>query len=250
MRDISLMYLFNLAVRRIWILILAAIVFAVGAFCYCEFVATPVYTATASVLVTNGGIMVQESTDGKETISTTDITASINLVDTVTDILETSDIYKELAKSTGEKYTYSQLKGRTTISSKTDHSMFVDVSVTASNPDEATMLVNAFVKLTPEYIVEFVPYSNVAVAATADSATLVFPRTTTMIALAAVVGIVLAFAVALLIDSFDQAILGEKDFTSHYDIPLVGSIPDFESLGIVSTSNYYQKGAGNNGYQK
>ena len=68
-------------------------VFAAGAFGYCKFLATPEYTATASVLVTNGGIMVQESTNGQDTISTTDITASINLVDTVTDILETSDIY-------------------------------------------------------------------------------------------------------------------------------------------------------------
>lgn len=248
MKDISLMYLFDLAVRRIWVLILAAVVFAAGAFGYCKFLATPEYTATASVLVTNGGIMVQESTDGKETISTTDITASINLVDTVTDILETSDIYIKLAEEMGNKYTYKQLKGKTTISAKTDHSMFVDVSFKASDPKEATEMVNAFVELTPEYIVQFVPYSSVAVAQTADSATLVFPRTTTISAVAAMVGIVLAFAVVLLIDSFDQAILGEKDFTSHYDIPLVGSIPDFESMGVVTSSNYYQKGVNNSGY--
>lgn len=248
MKDISLMYLFDLALRRIWALILAAVVFAAGAFCYCKFLATPQYTATASVLVTNGGIMTKSDTDGNETISTTDISASINLVDTVMDILETSEIYKQLSENMDNKYSYKQLKAKTTISSKADHSMFVDVSFKASSPKEATEIVNAFVELTPEYIVEFVPYSNVAVAATADSAALVFPRTTTTSAIAALVGVVLAFAVALLIDSFDQAILGEADFTSHYEIPLVGSIPDFESMGIVSSSNYYQKGVSNSGY--
>ena len=164
------------------------------------------------------------------------------------DILETSEIYKQLSESIDGEYSYKQLKSATTISSKTDHSMFVDVSFRASSPSEATEIVNAFVELTPEYIVEFVPYSNVAVAATADSAALVFPRTTTISAIAALIGIVLAFAIALLVDSFDQAILGESDFTSHYEIPLIGSIPDFESMGIVSSSNYYQKGAGNGGY--
>ena len=248
MKDISLMYLFDLALRRIWVLILAAVVFAAAAFGYCKFLATPQYTATASVLVTNGGIMTKSDTEGDETISTTDISASINLVDTVMDILETSEIYKKLSESIDGEYSYQQLKSKTTISSKADHSMFVDVTFRAESPKEATEIVNAFVELTPEYIVEFVPYSNVAVAATADSAALVFPRTTTTITIAGLVGAVIAFAISLLIDSFDQAILGESDFTSHYDIPLVGSIPDFESMGIVSSSNYYQKGASNGGY--
>jgi len=248
MKDISLMYLFDLALRRIWALILAAVVFGAAAFCYCKFLATPQYTATASVLVTNGGIMTKADTDGNETISTTDISASINLVDTVMDILETSEIYKKLSESIDGEYSYKRLKAGTTISSKADHSMFVDVSFRASSPQEATEIVNAFVQLTPEYIVEFVPYSNVAVAATADSAALVFPRTTTSIFISSIVGVVVAFAVALLIDSLDQAVLGEADFTMHYDIPLVGNIPDFESMGIVSSSNYYQKGVSNSGY--
>ena len=192
--------------------------------------------------------MAKSDTDSNETISTTDISASINLVDTVMDILETSEIYKQLSESIDGEYSYKQLKAGTTISSKADHSMFVDVSFKASSPEEATEIVNAFVELTPEYIVEFVPYSNVAVAATADSAALVFPRTTTTSAIAALVGVVLAFAIVLLFDSFDQAILGESDFTSHYDIPLVGSIPDFESMCIVSSSNYYQKGVNKGGY--
>ncbi len=247
MKEISLMYILNLALRRIWALILAAVVFAAGAFCYCKFLATPEYTATASVLVTNGGITVQNSNDNREAISTTDISASINLVDTVTDILETSDIYKQLAEKTDNQYTYKQLKSRTKISAKTDNSMFVDVSFSAADPVEAAKMVNAFVELTPEYIVNFVPYSNVAVAATADSATLVFPNTTAISFIAAVIGVAIAFVIVFIVDSFDQAILGEKDFTSHYDIPLVGSIPDFETMNIEST-NYYQKGAGTNGY--
>ena len=248
--DFSLMYFLNLAIRRLWALLLAAVLFATGAFCYCKFLATPQYTATASVLVTNGGIIVQESINGTESVNTTDITASIHLVDTVIDILKTSDIYKQLAEDINNKYSYAALRGRASISEKSTSSMFVDVSFKASNPEEATILVNKFVALAPEYITKFVPYSNVAIAATADSASLVFPRTTTVCMLAALVGIAVAFIIVLLIDSFDQAILGEKDFTSHYDIPLIGSVPDFESMGVVSSSNYnYQKGGYNNGYQ-
>ena len=248
MKEISLIYLFNLALRRIGVLILSAIVFAAGAYGYCKYLAVPQYTAKASVLVTNGSIMEQRVGTGKDTISTTDIAASINLVDTVTDILQTSGIYKQLADQLGDGYSYDQLKGRMSISKKTNNSMFVDVSFTASDPNEARKIVNAFVELTPEYIVEFVPYSNVAVAATADSAGLIYPRTLVTTFFMAIIGAVLSFAVVFLIDSLDQAIKGESDFTSNYNIPLIGSVPDFETIGIVSTNNYYQKGTGNNGY--
>lgn len=248
MKEISLMYLFDLALRRLWALVLAAVVFAAGAFCYCKFLATPQYTAKASVLVTNGGIMTQQIENGNDTISSTDISASVNLVDTVIDILKISDIYKDLAKELDGKYTYSQLKGRMSITEKENRSMFVDVSFKASNPKEAVEIVNKFVEMSPEYIVKFVPYSSVAVASTADAAALVFPRTKTTTATAALVGMVFAFALVFLIDSLDQAILGEKDFTAHFDIPLVGIIPDFESTGVVAPSNYYQKGGKDSGY--
>ena len=83
---------------------------------------------------------------------------------------------------------------------------------------------------------------------TADAASLVFPRTKTTTLTAALVGFVFAFGLVFLIDSFDQAILGEKDFTSHFDVPLIGVIPDFESTGVVAPSNYYQKGGKDSGY--
>ena len=248
MKEITLMYLFDLAIRRLWALILAAVVFAAGAFCYCKFLAVPQYSATASVLVTNGGIMTQESSNGKETISTTDINASVNLVGTVIDILKISDIYKALSEDLEGRYTYKQLKSRFSISEKGGNSMFVDVSFKSADPKEAVEIVNMFVEASPEYIVAFVPYSHVAVASTADSASLVFPQTTTTTATAGLVGIVFAYALVFLIDSFDQAISGEKDFTSHFDIPLIGTIPDFESIGVIAPSNYYQKGGSSNGY--
>ncbi len=215
--------------------------------CFCKFLATPAYTATASVLVTNGGIIVQESYNGSESVNTTDITASINLVDTITDILETSDIFKQLSNEADVDYTYSDLKNMATVSGRTDNSMFVDVKFKASSEKEATELVNKFVSLAPEYITKFVPYSNVAVASTADKATMVYPKTMSTVMIVALVGAVLAFAIVLLIDSFDQAILGEEDFTSHYSIPLIGSVPDFESIGIIGSNNY-QKGGSKGGY--
>ncbi|MBR4073399.1 MAG: hypothetical protein IKK24_05575 [Clostridia bacterium] len=248
MKEFTLMYMFNLALNRIWALLLAAFFFAAAAFCFCEFLATPAYNATASVLVTNGGIIVKDNYDASESVNTTDITASISLVDTITDILETSDIFKQLAEETNGAYSYSELKQMATVSRRTDNSMFVDVSFKAESSKEATELVNAFVALAPDYITNFVPYSNVAVASTADKAVMVFPRTALTVVIVGVLGAVLAFGVVLLIDTLDQAISGDEDFTTHYDIPLIGTVPDFESIGIIGANSNYQKGGYKSGY--
>lgn len=238
MKEISIMYILNLALRRLWALILAAIVFAGAAFGYCKFLATPRYSATASILVTNGAILVQNPTiEGDETVNSTDISASISLMETVSDILKTPDIFRTLSDEIGNRYSYGTLKGMMSIASRSNKSLFIDITFTATSREEAIDLVNKFVALAPDYISDFIPYSYVAVTSTADGASLVYPRTTFLIMAAAVAGAVLAFAVAFIVDSFDHAILGEADLAANFDIPVIGTVPDFESVGVLSTSN-------------
>lgn len=236
MKELSLMYFLNLALRWLWVIILVMIVFGASAFGYCEFLATPQYKATASVLVTNGAIM-QDATEEKDTVNSTDISASISLIDTVMDILKTPEIFKELSNEIDNRYSYGALKSRFTVTEKSNRSMFVDISFIANSPEEATELVNKFAALTPDYITKFVPYSYVAIAANADNASLVYPKTTTFIMMAALVGAAITYIVVFIIDSLDHAVLGEKDFASKYDIPIIGTVPDFESVGVIASSN-------------
>lgn len=240
MKEFTLMYLVNLALRRIWTLILSAVVFAAGAFCYCNFLASPQYTATASVLVTNGG-SITSNNNGVGSVATTDISASIYLVETVVDILNTSDIFKLLADEPGVDYTYTELKKMATVSSREDNSMFVDIKFKAGSEKEAAELVNKLVVLAPEYITKFIPNSNVAVASSADKGVMVYPKTLYTVIIAGFLGAVLAFVVVLIMDSLDQAISSEEDFTQNYTIPLIGVVPDFESLGVMGNTNH-QKG--------
>lgn len=251
MNEITIMYLLRLAWRRIWALILAMVVFAGAAFAYCEFLATPKYTAVAKVIVTNGSIITSainnDGTISDSRVNSTDITASLNLANTVKDILTTSDIFKKLSDSIGNTYTYKELRSKATLSRASDETLIVNVSFSASSGEEAIKLVNAFVSLAPDYITKYIPNSVAMVADTADSATEVYPRTLITTAVAGVLGAVLAFAAAFIIDSMDHALNGEEDFVNRYDIPLLGSVPDFENTVIGSTNYYNKKGGYNSG---
>ena len=110
-KTINLMDLAMLAWRRLWIIAIAAVVCASAAFGYCKIFLTPSYSATASILVTNGAVITSyaETTDK---ISGSDIQASLILSYTVVDILNTPDIYIELADELGDKTNYQGLKNK------------------------------------------------------------------------------------------------------------------------------------------
>lgn len=247
MGDISLMYLLQLAWKRLPILALALFLAASVAFGYCNFFAKPAYTSTASILVTNGAIVTQyESSDGKDeydSISGTDISASLSLANTVTDILETPDVYVRLAAQLQDKYSYSQLQGMTTVQRRANDTLFIDITFRSTDGDEAKHIANEFAKISCEYVTEYIPYAKARVVSSAMKYVKVYPRTIFITAIAGLLGAVLTFAICFCIDFFNQSIRGEDEFVSKYDIPLIGSVPDFENSEVVgSYYNYGKKG--------
>lgn len=234
MREISLVYLLNLAWRRIWILIAALAVSAGLAFGFCKFVASPKYAAKASILVTNGGTMIGQGNSSasgdSKTVANNDIVASINIVTTVVDVLKTNDIYKKLANTVDNGADYNTLIANSKVEARGEKTMFIDVTFTAPTEKEALALTNGFVELVPDYISDSIPnsYTKYYVA---DKATQTYPTTAKTTAIVALLGAVLAFGAVLLFDMLDRGIKGESDYSARFNIPLLGTVPDFGAAG-------------------
>ncbi len=231
MGNIKLMDFLNIAVRRLWILILAFIICAGGAFGVCEYVLTPVYSARSAIIVNNGAVTTEEALNNdKNSIANTDIAASLNLAETITDILKTPNIFRKLVVELDNEYTYNQLKGAISVSRRSAQSLFVDVRVNHTNPHEAMRIANTFVQLASGYIPEFIPNSIAVVAEEAVSASLVFPRTAAITLLSGFLGFVLAFIIVYIIDIRNDVVSSDEDFVLKYNIPLLGTVPDFEDI--------------------
>lgn len=253
MNNISLISLLKLAVKHIFLLIFAGLVCAAAAFSYCNFIAQPKYSATGSVIVTNGSIINNNASDtasqtSSKNVSYTDINASLQLADTINDILNTNDIYKLLSNEEQNRYSYSNLKGRSTVKRRSTDSLFIDVTFTASTPEEAQRLANRFLKLAPEYIANYIPSANAAVTTSPDMAVKTYPRTSFLTAAAALIGVIIAFAVVYILSLFNNSINSEEDITDNYDIALLGNIPDFASAKSKEYSAYKKGGYQNAGY--
>lgn len=242
-KRIDIMDLVMLAWRRLWIIALAFIICAGSAYSYCKFLVVPVYSSTASIIVTNGAVTegVDNSTTNK--VAATDISASLYLSYTVTDILKTPDMYKRLADELGNSYDYKALMGRTNIERRSEDTLFIDVKFTSTDPKEAMRVANKFVEISCDYIPEFIPYSKAMVASTAIKASMTYPRTATTTATVGVVGAVAVYIILFIIESLNRSIKGEEDFTQRFEIPLLGSVPDFEN----AESSVYRKTKGGYG---
>lgn len=249
MERFDIIPILKMAVKNIFILLLVGVVFAGSVFAYCKFFATPKYSSDGSLLVTNGAILTDLSTGERSTLNNTDIVASINLVETVADILNTNGIYKKLAENLDYQYTYKDLMNRVTIARKSAESLFIKISFSASDADESIHLVNEFLELAPEYINEYVPNSEVAISK-ADSSTKIFPQTFSFMVISAVAGMGITLLILILIYSSNTVIKGEDDFAERFDIEILGNIPDFErsKASKYNSYNYAYHYYGRGGY--
>lgn len=242
-KTIDIMSLLSILWKRLWIIILVAVIFAAAAFGYCEFFLTPSYSATASIIVTNGAVTYYDDTTNKNTVSASDISASLYLSYTVVDILKTPDIYKKVSNELGRDYNFQSLMNRTSVQRRNEETLFIDISFSSTDPKEAMRIANKFVEVSCDYIPEFVPHSRARVASTAIKAVKTYPHTFRIAAIAGFLGAVLVYIIFFIIESFNRAIKGTEGFTSNFEIPLLGSVPDFENI----ESSAYRKGRGGYG---
>ncbi|MBE6739630.1 MAG: hypothetical protein E7565_04860 [Ruminococcaceae bacterium] len=226
MNEISLSSIISIILRRIWLVIIVAVLCAALAFGYCNFLATPVYSAKTSILITNGGLITDNRDDS---IQTNDLSASIYLVDTCVDILKSQGIYQDLSTAIGEKYSFSKLKGAFSISKRDDENLFIDISFKSTNPEEAMLIANTFTDLCPQYMSGKLPPVTVEVMDKAYKASMVYPSTISSTFIFGLLGAVVTCVLLVLFASLDQTIKSEEDFTETFTVPVLGSVPNFDN---------------------
>lgn len=249
MKNFTLLSLVRIALKHIFLLIAAAVIFGAAVFGYFEYLVDPRYSASSSILVTNGTLLV--NTDGtydSSAFENADIVASINIATTVCDILETNGVFKSLAEEMDNRYTYRQLKGMASVQRRDDKSLFIDITFTTGDPELSIELANRYLEIAPEHINSFVPGATTA-STESEDAHKVYPNSFVFAFASAVFGAALTFFIILLIYSSNTVIQDEEDFSERFNVPVLGSVPDFTSAR--SAKSYYKKyGYSGYGYSK
>ena len=203
-------------------ILIVGILFAALFFFYAQFFVSPRYEANALFYVNNSTFSLSSAVR----ISTGELSAASDLVDTYVAILQSRANMELVIEESGVGYTYEQLRKMVSAKAVNSTGLF-QVTVSSNNPEEARTLANTIAVILPDKISDIVANSSVEVVDYAVTPhTRVSPSYMKYAAIGRLFGVILCSAVVLLISYFDDVIHDEDYLLESFDAPVLATIPD------------------------
>lgn len=222
-REVSLLDILRILLRRWWIIALAAIFFAIGTFVYSHFFITKQYSSS-------GTLYVDTSVNGRPQ-DLSSVNLSKQLVNSYAEILQ-SVLYSEIVSSKlaadGYPYPAAVVKRSLKITPVEDTEI-MKLTVTYTDPDDARIILQSILDNAPEGIQKV---AKTGVVSKLDNASFssnhVSPNVSQNTVFGGAFGAFVAAWIIYLLSYFDRKIKHEDDLAKKYNLPVLGIIPDLE----------------------
>ncbi|MBR5975027.1 MAG: hypothetical protein IK020_07575 [Clostridiales bacterium] len=241
--EIDLLKLALVLWRKVWIIVLCAIV--VGSVCYYWTYRNmyTTYRSSAMLYVNNNSVSLGSA---KLSITNGDIKAVNNLMETYSVILTSRTTLNEIIQETGIPFTYEQLRDMIKTETVGDTAIF-KITVTAQDPELSAHLANSILEVLPTKITTVIEGCSVQVVDYAVSGEpVVNGRPVKSAAIGALIGVVLSAGVIIFLSLIDTKIRDEQFLLDSYkDIPVLTSVPDLNEAGKGGYYGYGRSGSKN-----
>lgn len=229
---IDLGHIIGLLWKHVVGILFVGLIFGALLFGVARFFMTPKYEANALFYVNNGSVSLKDAVR----ISTGELSAASELVDTYVAILESRANMQLVIERAGVDRTYEGLRNMIDASAVNSTGLF-EVTVTSPNPEEARIIANAIADILPDKVSDIVANSSVNVVDYAVTPRhRASPSYLKFAAIGVLLGIVFSSAVVILRDFMDDIIHDEDYLLNTYsDLPVLATIPDL----TVKTSKKY-----------
>jgi len=249
--EIDLKRIFDAILKKAWLIALAAILCAAIAFGGTLAFITPMYQSSAMFYVNNSSLSVGEAT---LSLSSADLSASRNLVDTYVVILNTRQTLLDVIDYAGVEVTYKELKENITAGAVSKTEVF-RVTVVNEDPEKAEKLANAVAYILPKRISTIIEGTSAKIVDTAVvSSVPSSPNYTKNTAIGFLIGFALTAIVVVLSEIMDVSIRVEEDIARVTNHPVLAAVPDMVAPtkgGYYNRYGYrYGYGYGNNKNKK
>ncbi len=222
--EIDLKDLFKVILKRLWIVVLCAVLLGTAVLVYTVNFVTPQYQASVTIYVNNNS----GKTDGTY-ISSSDLAVALRLVETYVNIIQSDTVLEKVIAETGLKLSADQVRGMISAEVIGETEMF-KVTVRTPNPQISADLANAIATVAPNEIVTIIEGSSAKIIDYAKvPKTYSSPNYTLNTIVGGIVGAGLAILIFLLQMLMDAQIKSEEDLTRLYAIPVLGVIPQLNT---------------------
>lgn len=222
--NLGVLDILMICLRKIWIIVLVAVIAGGAAFGYLRFTNVPAYS-TDTTFIVNRQTGQSGSTDTSGKVDAQDLTVSTRLIKTYTLILTSRTFLQDVADASQLGYTASQI-GRMISIASVNETEVMRVTVTNKSPTHAAQIANLIADLAPDAITELAEAGSVKVIDNALVPSAPNPNNIMKYTLlAAVLAVVATIAVLVILAIMDDTIRSEEDLRKAFDIPIIGAIP-------------------------
>lgn len=224
--EIDIIRLFKIVLKKVWAVILAAVIFGASTFGFTYFFIDPTYEARTLLYVNNSSFSVGSTSFN---ISTSTLSAAQELVNTYIVILKARTSLNEIIEYADLNRDYLELQDMISAAPVNSTEIF-EVVVTSTVPAESEKIANAIATLLPKRIAEIVDGSSVRVV---DYAIVPTSRSGPSYAkntfIGIIIGIIISVAIIILRELFDVFVREEQYITQTYSYPILAAIPNMRN---------------------
>lgn len=244
--EVDLKQIFQVCLKKIWLILLSALVLGVAVYMYTVFFVTPQYVAKASFYVNNSAQFGES-----QKISSSDLATAQRLVLTYVNIIKSETVLEKVIDEAELDMTPAQIREIMAAESVDETELF-EVQISHPDPYVATRIVNAIADVAPNEISGIMVGSTTKVIDRAKVPTKPSsPNVTKSAVIGALAGAVLAVAAIAISVLMDVRIKSEEDLlaisaatNSGVSVPVLGVIPDFYDEGPTTYAAYRAEKAG------
>lgn len=232
--DIDLLKLFRMLWDNLKYIVLVVVVFAGIGFAYASFAVTPIYEASAKMIVNTRG-------DKNQSVTNDQLNSAKSLTDTYAIIIRGRDVLNRVIEELELKESYGQLASKVSVHA-VNETQVIQINVQHENKDVAYAVAAKILEITPNIIVETVEAGSVKPVEQAYvGSSPVSPNPMKNAVLLGMFGFVLACIVSVLVFFADNTYKNDEDIENELELPVLGVIPTIESCNNSAEYGYGQK---------
>ena len=229
--EIDLLQLARMLLENVKYIVIATIIMGVIGFVGSKFFITPIYEASAKMIVNTRH-------DQNQSVTNDQLNSAKNLVDTYAIIIRSRDVLNKVIAELNLTESYSQLAGCVSVRAVND-TQVMQVKVQHENRETALAIAAKILEIAPAIIVETVEAGSVKPVEQAYAGyEPVSPSAVKNAILLAMAGFVFVFAVIVIVFLLDNTYKTDLDIQNEFKLPVLGVIPTVESCG--SEAKYKQ----------
>ncbi len=239
-KEIDLMAMFKAIWKKFWLVVLVTVVAGVLTYVGCKVFVAPTYRSSFTAYVNNN----KEVDLSSRTSS--DVMASKALAHTYSELITSRSVLVGAAEKADIDMGYDKLRKmvKTSIGSETE---IISVSVDAKSPSVAYELATAISSEALPVTGEIVEGSSMKIIDVPEMPKGIYQPNYLKLG---IFGAMFAFAIVVLIICFRQyfndKVQSETELSEHYNIPIMGTIPDM-NVAEKGSSDYYYSYGGSSG---